>query len=154
MRNWILAGFVLIALSVVAALALTRGESGIRDTELGLSKTSVFDTPVPEVTRANLSEPGDRPTVPAGFPQQPVLIPHGVGEFLPITMTENQCLECHAVEEKEEGEPTPVPQSHYVDLRNAPGVVRDEVAGSRYICVSCHVSPGENAPLVGNMFGK
>jgi cytochrome c-type protein NapB len=75
-----------------------------------------------------------------------------VAEFLPITMAENQCVECHAVEEKEEGEPTPIPTSHYVDLRNAPGETRDELAGARYVCITCHAAPGFNPPLVANGF--
>ena len=30
--------------------------------------------------------------------------------------------------------------SHLVDLRKAPGEMREEVIGARFVCVSCHVS--------------
>jgi cytochrome c-type protein NapB len=112
----------------------------------------VFDTPAPGTTEVNTSDPGDRPTVKPGFPEQPPVVPHGIVDFLPITRDDNQCIDCHAVEEKEPGEPTPIPPSHYIDMRNAPGAQSDELAGARYLCISCHISPGDNEPLVGNTF--
>jgi nitrate reductase cytochrome c-type subunit len=143
----------------IAALALVVGsivadKAGVPDTEIGLSKTSVFDIASPPATLHNESEPGDDVLIPRGFPEQPSQIPHGVLEFLPITFDDNQCVDCHAVEKKEPGEPTPIPPSHYTDLRHAPGKIGEELVGARYNCLSCHVSPGGNAPLVGNSFGR
>lgn len=154
MRKTFVIVFALSFLVLIGTLSSREGRKGIPDTEIGLSKTSVFDTPAPEATRLNQSDPGDRPTVPQEFGDQPPLISHGIGEFLPVTFEENQCIACHEVEEKEPGEPTPIPSSHYVDLRSAPGVKGDEIVGARYNCANCHVSPGENEPLVGNTFGK
>ena len=115
---------------------------------------SVFDTPAPERTKPNLSEPGDLP-LPEHFPELPPVVPHGVKDHLPITLTENACADCHVYQgEKEPGEPTPVPRSHYVDFRNAPGQEQKKLVGARYNCVSCHVSPGSNALLVGNRFAE
>jgi len=56
------------------------------------------------------------------------------------------------VEEKEEGEPTPVPESHFHDLRNAPDERMEVVAGARYVCTTCHVTLTRTEPLVGNGF--
>ena len=154
MRRAMLAVFVLASLLLMGMLLPEEQSKGTPDTEIGLSKTSVFDTPAPEVTRTNTSEPGDLPLPERGFPEEPPVIPHGVGEFLPITFAENQCAECHAEEEKIPGEPTPMPRSHYVDLRNAPKDVQGEIVGARYSCVSCHVSPGGNVPLTPNSFGN
>jgi cytochrome c-type protein NapB len=144
----------IIVIAGAAFAAAASGQMGITDAVLGLSKTSVFDTPAPPLTEPNPSDPGDRPAVPAAFPEQPPVIPHGIADFLPITRDDNECIECHAVEEKVEGEPTPIPPSHYTDLRNAPAETQDDLVGARYLCVSCHVSPGENPPLVDNIFGN
>ena len=145
---------LLAPILLVGSALVGEGGSGVLDTELSLRKTNVFETSVPEVVRENVSEPGDRAIVPRDFPQQPPVIPHGVRDFFPITFDENMCVECHAVEEKVDGEPTPIPPSHYMDLRRAPEEVRDEVVGARYNCASCHVSPGDNTLLVENLFGK
>jgi cytochrome c-type protein NapB len=141
---------ILVAASAATLMALGGGTS---DRELSLSKTSVFDVPEPPPERKNVSEPGELTVIGSDFPEQPPLVPHGIVDWLPITLEENQCLDCHAIEEKLEGEPTPIPISHYVDLRNAPDAVRDEIAGARYNCVTCHTTPGSNAPLVENTFG-
>lgn len=161
MRRTRIIGPVIVAASVVASI-LFMGmlgpkdpPEGIADSQMGLSKTSVFDIPVPDIERQNKSEPGDRPLLERGSPEEPALIPHGVTEYLPITLAENQCMDCHAEEEEKiAGEPTPVPRSHYVDLRNAPNEVLVNVVGARYNCVSCHVSPGDNPPLTTNTFGR
>lgn len=145
----------LLAFPALIDSACTRDKSkDISDTDIGLSKSSVFDAPAPDRTLANRSDPGDRAVVPRGFSDQPIVIPHGISAFLPITLEDNQCIDCHKVTEKEAGEPTPIPVSHYVDLRGASRTAGNEIVGARYNCVSCHVSPGDNEPLVDNLFGK
>ena len=128
-------------------------ESGpIPDTALGLSKTSVFDAPAPPPVKENDSTPGELPVVPRPYALAPPRIPHGIGDFLPITPKSNMCVDCHSVAQKEKGQPTPMPASHYTDLRNAPGVRGDKVAGARWVCTSCHVPLTDAKPLVGNAF--
>ncbi len=148
-------------IAIVAAIAvgsllfvgslLAQGES-IPDTKLSLSKVSVFDIPVPERILWNTTDPGDLALAPRDAPEHPPVIPHGVPEFLPITFDDNQCIDCHDVEAKEPGEPTPIPRSHYEDLRNSPGTRGDTVVGARFNCVSCHVSLADNELLVGNKY--
>lgn len=151
-RTRVILALVASLLLVVSAATLRAVGSSTPDRDMSLSKTSVFEVPAPPAEKRNTSEPGERPVVPTDFPEQPPLVPHGLSDWLPITLTENQCIDCHAVEEKVEGEPTPIPKSHYIDLRNAPDAVRDEVVGARYNCVACHAAPGSNAPPVGNSF--
>ena len=145
-----------VTLVFLAVLVVTAGarqwEGVIADRDLGLSKTSVFEDPAPPVVNNNASFPGDEPALDPAFPGAPALIPHGVQDFMPITRTDNQCLDCHWVEEKEEGEPTPVPESHFRDLRADPDQVRDTVAGARFVCTSCHVSLTDAQAPVGNSF--
>jgi cytochrome c-type protein NapB len=147
-----LLGFV--TMCCVAAVAYSSMQEGKPDKEMGLSKTSVFDVPPPPAAHENVSEPGDNALLPRANPVGPALVPHTVADFLPITREDNLCLDCHLTEDAEEGGPVPVPESHYVDYRNAPGENQDSAAGARYYCVSCHVSQTDAPSLVGNRFGK
>jgi cytochrome c-type protein NapB len=126
---------------------------GIPDDEIGLDKSDVKETSTPAPTRLDDSAPGERPLVPRAFEGEPPRISHGIEDFLPITADENLCVTCHEVEEKLEGEATPIPSSHYTDLRNAPEVVGEQIVGARWVCTSCHVAQTGAQPLVGNRFG-
>lgn len=148
-------GIVLtLALVTVACGAATRDDGsrhdrGVPDTQIGLSRGSVFDTPVPAAVNENTSEPGERPPLPRPNPVAPPRIPHGIADFVPITRDGNACIDCHLVAEKVEGEATPIPESHFIDFRNAPGRVRETPAGARYNCTACHVPQTDASPLVG-----
>lgn len=124
----------------------------IPDASLGLAKGSVFDVPSPPLYARNDSAPGELKPLGRAHPAAPPRVPHGVGDFLPITAAQNSCVDCHEVKEKEPGQPTPMPPSHYEDLRNAPGVVGKEVAGARWVCTSCHVPRTDAPPAVGSAF--
>ena len=124
----------------------------ITDAELGLSKGSVFDVPTPPMVKANESNPGESPLLPRPYVVAPPRVPHAVGDFLPITQKQNACIDCHAVKEKKQGDPTPIPPSHYTDYRNAPDHVGVQVAGARYVCVSCHAAKTDAPNLVENRF--
>jgi len=153
MRN-LFAIVVLVSPLLVLLPTLAGGGPGTPDSQIGLSKESVFEVPVPEAVVWNLSEPGDRPTVPAPFPEAPPVVPHRTDDLLPITFDTNECIDCHAVEIEEEGEPTPIPISHFIDMRYAPDQKGEVVAGARFNCVSCHVTLDDNKEIVGNLFGK
>jgi len=140
--------------SATSREALPSSGGPIADAELGLSKGSVFDVPTPPAVKANDSNPGEGPLLPRFYAIAPPRIPHAVADFLPITQKQNACLDCHAVKEKKQGDPTPIPASHYTDYRNAPDRVGDQVAGARYVCVSCHVVKTDAPNLVGNRFRR
>jgi cytochrome c-type protein NapB len=144
---------IFLALATVACGGSSRQE-GVSADQIGLSKVGISEVSDPPGVTKNVSEPGDLPPAPAAFADAPPVVSHGVAEFIPITLDDNMCLECHAVEEKVEGEPTPMPESHYVDLRNQPDVVGSEIAGARYVCTSCHVASTDAGPLVTNTFGS
>jgi nitrate reductase cytochrome c-type subunit len=66
-------------------------------------------------------------------------------------------MACHNLpdmwgKKRDKGVATPIPQSHYTDLRKAPGKVGDKVVGARYNCNQCHVPQMNASPLVGNTF--
>lgn len=85
---------------------------------MGLSTTSVFDTPAPDAFSSLSTRPGLSELLPRGFPGAPPLIPHGIDNHLPITMERNRCLSCHEdldmIGKAEPEDPTPMPLSHYV----------------------------------------
>jgi cytochrome c-type protein NapB len=145
MRRIILLALVLVYIFLGAGCA---GPSGTPDTEIGLSKGSVFEAPSPAAVADNQAEPGEATLLPRAFPGSPPAVSHIVADYLPITRDDNLCLDCHEVAEALEGDPTPIPASHYVDLRNAPTKFQDAPVGARYICVSCHVAHTEAPPLV------
>jgi len=143
----------LLALALVARAAPPPAPRPIPDKELGLSRTSVFEVPSPPAWKAEEAAPGEKPVPARPFKEAPPVVPHAVADFLPITPAQNICVDCHAIEgPKKKGEPTPVPASHYVDLRHAPGKKGDKVAGARWVCISCHVARTDAAPAVGSTF--
>jgi nitrate reductase (cytochrome), electron transfer subunit len=142
---------VVLSLGVVMATGCTSA-APVADTELGLSKGSVFDVPTPPAVKPNVSSPGEGPVLPRPYAIAPPRVPHAVADFLPITGKQNACLDCHAVKEKKEGEATPIPPSHYTDYRNAPDRVGGQLAGARHVCVSCHAVKTDAPDLVGNRF--
>jgi cytochrome c-type protein NapB len=146
---------MIIVLLLVAALVTGCVRAApVADSSLGLAPGSVFDAPTPPVVKANESAPGERPPLPRAYAMAPPRVPHAVADFLPITRTQNACLDCHAVKEKVKGEPTPIPPSHYTDLRDAPGRVGDAVVGARHVCIACHVATTDAPDLVESRFRR
>jgi cytochrome c-type protein NapB len=143
---------ICILLAGVVLAQTETSEKGTPDRELGLSKASVFDIASPEPVVDNDSAPGERPLIDRVNSVAPPTVPHGIVDFLPVTLESNMCIDCHQIEEKQAGEPTPIPSSHYTDLRREPEKVGESVVGARYNCIACHVSLTEASALVENRF--
>jgi cytochrome c-type protein NapB len=148
-----------LALGVgVAAMTWTpvgaQGADPLPDSRLGLAKGSVFETPTPPAVKPNETAPGELPVLPRAYVIAPPRIPHGIGDFLPLTAKQNSCLDCHEVKEKKAGEPTPMPAGHYTDYRNAPGAPGPTIAGARHMCVACHVPVTDAPDLLENRFRR
>lgn len=129
----------------------------IEDTEMGLSKTSVFETPEPQPVKYSEQFPGSNAVLPRAYPGAPPQIPHNIDSFKPITAKSNACIGCHnnpsqSGKEVPKGTPTPMPKSHYTDIRHKPDTVRDEIVEARYVCTQCHVPQATAAALVDNSF--
>ncbi len=150
MSRLVLLPFALCALALGASQP--QGKP-IPDRSLGLSRTSVFDVPSPPAYRDEASDPGEKALPKRINREYPPVIPHSVADSLPITRSSNLCLDCHAVPgPKKKGEATPIPASHYLDLRRAPEIKAAQVAGTRYVCISCHVPRTDAQPLVGSRY--
>jgi cytochrome c-type protein NapB len=158
------ASLVVAAALLLTACSTTRGPAPaaapprpvaapVADRDLGLSKTSVFDVPSPPAWKDETAGPGEKPLPPRISSEIPPVIPHGVGDFLPITRTLNACVDCHVTDHpKKAGDPTPVPASHFVDLRRAPDRTSDKLAGTRWVCTACHTARTDAPPAVGSRY--
>lgn len=148
------------ASSVIAILAACAiGAGSVSDAEIGLSKTSVFNTPDPEVfvydeTRARYSKSMER-----AFPGAPPQVPHEVLSMLPITLDDNQCLECHdrpdeigAAEIPKGG--NPMDKAHYSKVGAMGSDEGWRLSGMRFTCNLCHVPQAGVEPLVDNSFAE
>ena len=136
-----------------AALPPPPAPAGTPDRDLGLSKGSVFEVAAPLPFDFVRESPGGNDRLARAYPGAPPRIPHDVRDYLPITLAKNACLKCHDLERALTPEdPTPIPPSHHVDWRNAPGMKQKAVAGARWVCTSCHVPQAQITPPVGNGF--
>lgn len=141
---------LILGLVLVGATA-TAGPQALDDSSLGLSKTSVFDTPTPEAPKYEAGLPGTNAPLPPAYPTAPRQIPHQIEAFLPVTAANNACLGCHnrpalIGQPKREGVATPIPRSHYAEA--------DKLSGARYNCTQCHAPQAAATPLVENTFGN
>ena len=146
---------IAFALALLAAFA---GAEEIPDDALGLSG-SVFDTPDPLVPSASAKDPGENEKLGSYFEGMPPMISHAIEDFLPITAAENLCLDCHDLREQIGGEtgadePTPMPESHYTDLRTPGAAAAEKPVGARYTCTQCHAAMTDAKPLVASDYGR
>lgn len=133
----------------VAACATSLGPP-VDEQQLGLSKTSVYDAPVPATFSYPAVEPDEAERLPRAFLGAPPQVPHEVETLPPITAEKNECLDCHnkphLIGKGKKGI-SPMPESHYVKVEGRP-----RPWGARYVCNQCHVPQAEVKPLVRNTF--
>jgi cytochrome c-type protein NapB len=145
----------IVALGVLVILGCARApetDEAVADDEIGLTPTSVFDTPDPLVPATVAKDPGENELLGAYFSGSPPVIPHRIDDFVPIRIGENMCLECHDLPdqigvETVAGDPTPMPASHYRDDDAAAGA-----SGARFTCTQCHAPQTDAEPLVANTY--
>ena len=156
-RSLLTLAAVMTAVALTAACLTEETPKSVAADDLGLSKTSVFSTPAPIVPVSTAKEPGENELVGAYFTGSPPLISHAIEDYLPIRIGENLCLDCHALPDEigrkpAQGDPTPVPASHYTDLRRNPDEVTQEVTSARFLCTQCHAPQLDASPLVANTY--
>jgi len=145
-------GALTLAISL-AATAYAADDQSIPDDTLGLSKTSVYDVPAPEIvvySDKSVGTVGRR--APRSYPTAPPMIPHTIQDMVPITRESNLCRDCHAQPgligaRLEPGMPVPVPKSHYVNFK------RGQLHQGRHTCTQCHAPQADVKLLVDSMFG-
>ena len=141
---------------MAAFMGLAQAAESIKDSDTGLSKQSVFDVPTPEAFDYKGVMPGNDPVYKRAYPGAPPQIPHNIELMTPVKAGVNYCLSCHGssaeLSQPLKGKPTPIPVSHYTDLRHQPDVATKKLVGARYVCTQCHVPQADVAPLVKNKF--
>ncbi|MEN8764103.1 MAG: nitrate reductase cytochrome c-type subunit [Thiogranum sp.] len=138
-------------------LIVTGPASGdaIDELNMGLSKTSVFDTPTPAPAAYSDAKPGKNEWLPRAWDGIPPQIPHQTEMYLPVVAADNQCLDCHDVPkyidkpknmDRNVKSKSPMSRDHYADE------ALETVAGARFNCTQCHVPLSNATPLVESTF--
>jgi cytochrome c-type protein NapB len=168
----------------VAPTKKTEALKTVSEKSLGLRKTDLFsesNETVGDETMYNKNFIGSGVKIKRAFQDAPPMIPHDVEGMLPITIKDNQCIECHnplLVEEMGLGA-TPYPASHMTDFRPTTAIAEDgkvskngvkilntsstelknvsikkldTLAGSRFNCTLCHAPQSGDAVTVKNTF--
>ncbi len=89
--------------------------------------------------------PGTQPVIARTFSTQPPLIPHAVDNFDEVTLTENQCLDCHGDANYVKKNSPKLGDSHFVAATKA-------FDPARHNCTQCHVPQVDAPALVENRF--
>ncbi|MDR0273833.1 MAG: nitrate reductase cytochrome c-type subunit [Burkholderiaceae bacterium] len=89
--------------------------------------------------------PGVGQLIARTFDGQPPLVPHAVDNFDEITVTDNQCLECHSPETAKAKNAPVVADTHLVADKHT-------INDARYQCNTCHVPQVDAPPLIANSF--
>ncbi|HRH79956.1 MAG TPA: nitrate reductase cytochrome c-type subunit [Thiobacillaceae bacterium] len=131
--------------------ALAVQDAAIPDEDLGLSKTSVFDVPSPDVVEYKGADPGANVNLPRSYHTAPPMIPHSIQGMVPITQEANLCRDCHVnpdlIGQKiDKGVPNPAPVSHYVDVKAG------QLYMGRFNCTQCHAPQANVKLLVDSVF--
>lgn len=142
----------LLALLLAAGLARA-ADSGVSETQMGLSKSDVTTDPDPAPFEYRQADPYSSGVLPRAYLGAPPQVPHSLEGLVPITRDSNACLSCHQQpdkvgKKKAKGEPTPVPKSHYTDVRH------NALNMGRYNCTQCHTPQAQVKELVGNTFRR
>lgn len=145
---------------------------GLRNTDLYSEKDTIADKTEYKKTAAGTSE-----KIKRAFENAPPMIPHDVEGLLPITIDNNACMGCHEPAVAPSMNATPIPKSHFTNLRpdtvlnkegkivksgkvveNTSDIKTVEVkslatlSGSRFNCSQCHAPQSENKDVPQNEF--
>lgn len=102
----------------------------------------------PETTKLYAGKrPGSGAPIERTFREQPPLVPHAIENFDEISVTDNQCLECHGPDTFAKKNAPKIGESHLLVAGSATSVRMD-----RYQCNTCHVPQVDARPLVPSTF--
>jgi cytochrome c-type protein NapB len=110
-------------------------------------------------------EAGESLLLNRSFPDAPPQISHTVVDMLPITLDDNECIECHHPDNVAGKEDAPLPKSHFSRAVMGAGgkgdsmvwVVKSyedakDVVGNRYNCNMCHTPQATNVDTPKSTF--
>ncbi len=125
----------------------------LSDTQLGLRQSPLTDDRDAGIKNYTFGTgaPGESKRIDRSYENAPPLIPHSIEGLTPITRDNNACIGCHDPEVAKDMGATPMPKSHFYDLRQNKQVAKG-IAESRFNCTQCHVPQAQAKPLVPNRF--
>lgn len=145
----------------------------VSEESLGLRKTDIYqeDDTTASKTEYRGAQAGTSKKIKRAYQDAPPMIPHDVTDFLPVTRTNNACVGCHAPDIAPAMGATPIPPSHFLDMRprhtcdgikfkktvdnmkNETDVKRlTHLSQSRFNCTQCHAPQSQGNPSVENLF--
>lgn len=126
-------------LTVILGCASYEPLTSMRGTDVAIAD------PAPTVKEYAGRRPGTQPVVARTFAEQPPVIPHAVTNFDEISLTENQCMDCHGPANYEKKKSPKLGDSHFIAATKA-------FDASRHNCTQCHVPQVDAPALVENRF--
>ncbi len=151
----------------------TQLKAEITEESLGLRKTDIYseNTTSASKTEYVTADAGTSVKFERAFQDAPPMIPHDVSDFLPITASNNACTGCHMPEIAPAMGATPIPKSHFFDMRpkhNYDGKqftksidnMKNEtdvknlthMSSARFNCSQCHAPQSQGNLAVENTF--
>jgi len=145
----------------------------ITEESLGLRKTDLYTEAGTSASKTEYrtAGAGSSDRIQRAFQDAPPMIPHDVSGFLPITKGNNACIGCHAPEVAPAMGATPLPASHFLDMRpkhnfdgkmftksidnykNETSVKKiDHLSTARFNCSQCHAPQSQGNLAVENTF--
>ena len=145
-----------------------KGIQVLDESTLGYRESSLYNEKNSGVKASSYSKaaPGTSNKIQRAFQDAPPMIPHDTEGMLIITKGNNQCLQCHRPEVAEAVGATPIPKSHFLNMRPVNKIVDGKLVNGvdnlenqvsikkitkvyegRYNCTQCHV-PQSNAKLI------
>ena len=85
------------------------------------------------------------------FVGQPPMVPHTVEKYVPLTMEENACMDCHQTAEIRGQKIPQIGVSHFSKTVKAKDG-KPVLEMSRFQCDTCHVPQADAPPLVESRF--
>ena len=130
------------ALAIFGSIHPSLAGDGIKDDDISLRRSTVFNNPAVPLFESMAMTPGYNDLIPRAFQGAPPQVPHLVEKML-VNQKKNDCMECHTAKENEAGDP-PISISHFT---NDSG---QTLSGRRHFCLTCHVVQFDAEPLVQN----
>ena len=145
----------------------------VTEASLGLRTTDIYSESgtVASKTEYRAADAGTASKINRAFQDAPPMIPHDVSGFLPITKGNNACTGCHEPAVAPAMGATPIPPSHFLNMRPDNKVVNgmfqkqvnnyknetavtktDHLSMARFNCTQCHAPQSEGNLAVANTF--
>ncbi len=148
---------ILLVGTLLTTIGIVGCQTGgpVDEASVGIGADGVFNDPSPSTFEYPTVEAGESDRIAKSYHTAPPMISHTVEEYYPITLDNNECVDCHDKRklidrEYVKGKKLAMPDSHYGGFSGQGD--KEEVSGSRYTCSQCHAPVSNAQPLVENTF--